>query len=234
MTNSIVIDKLSMSYPLIGSEARSLKKTALSQFNVGGSFSVNGDSVKALTGISLSIGPGEYVCLTGHNGSGKSTLLRVISGIFSPSEGSIFSSGKIVSIFDPGASVDRELTGRENTHIFLLNYMSVPKARDFDSIREFSELGDYYDLPVKTYSNGMFARLVYSLICCLEFDILILDEEIGMADGSFLSKIHKEITTKMSADGILLFASHDLNIQRSFLNRRILMENGSIVKDEKL
>lgn len=234
MTNFIEINKVSMRYPLLGSEARSLKKTALSRLNVGGNFSASGNSIKALEEISLKISAGERVCLTGHNGCGKSTLLRLISGIYNPNKGTIFSSGKIVSIFDPAASVDRELTGKENANIFLLNYLCVPSVKDFNAIREFSELGDYYDLPVKTYSNGMFARLVYSLICCLDFDILILDEEIGMADKSFLSKINHEITTKLSSDGILLFASHDQNIQRSFLNRRISMDNGFIIEDETL
>lgn len=232
MTVSIEVKNATVNFPLLGSDSRSLKRSTLNSFGIGGKLSGEFRQVKALDDISISVKKGQKVCLTGHNGSGKSTLLRLICGIYEADEGSVLSKGKMVCIFDAGTSVDRELNGRENIQIMLLNYLKIPSLEAIEKVKEFSELEDFFELPVKTYSNGMFARLVYSIITCLDFEILILDEEIGMADKEFLAKIQLEITKKLGSHGILLFASHDTKIQRSFLNRRLQLDGGKIISDE--
>ena len=234
MTYVLRVSNAVVEFPLLGSDARSIKKSALSTIGVGGNLSVKTSSVKAVDNFSIEINAGDRVCFTGPNGSGKSSLLRLISGIYRPVVGSVECFGNMVSIFDAATAVDREENGRQNVKMMLLNYLKIPTDEDLTAIQEFSGLGEFFELPVKTYSNGMFARLIYSIMICLNFDILVLDEEIGVADRNFLSEIQAVIARKLGADGVLLFASHDQNIQRSFLNRRVRMERGRLVHDERI
>lgn len=185
----------------------------------------------ALKDISFSIRKGETVGIIGTNGSGKSTLLQLLYGTLTPSKGEVETSGLIVALLELGAGFNLEFTGREN--VFLnANLLGYPqdriKEKMVDIIR-FSELEEYIDQPVKTYSSGMFARLAFSVAIHVDPDILFIDETLSVGDARFINKCMKKIM-EMKATGVtILFVSHDVNVVRSLCERVIWIDRGHIV-----
>ncbi len=224
----ISIKNLSLALPIYGQSTRSLKKTVLS--SIGGKLS-NLDGVSniiALDKINLVINPGDRVGLTGHNGSGKSTLLRVIARIYEPSDGSLIVKGRVHCIFDPSIGVDREMSGYENIHWLLSLHGVSSSKKNIEKVKKFSELDEYLNFPVKTYSSGMFARLVYSVLSVLEFDILLLDEGILVSDNKFMDKLKRTINEKLGKEGILIIASHSIDIKSKFVTKEIRLSQGLV------
>ena len=148
-------------------------------------------TVRAIDGINLEINDGDRIGLIGHNGSGKTTLLRVLAGIYKPNGGTITIEGRVGALLHPNAGMDPESTGIEN--IYLRGYMLGMSRREItaklDDIAEFTELGDFLELPMRTYSAGMFARLAFAVSTAAHNDILLIDEGLGAGDAEFQKKV---------------------------------------------
>lgn len=240
VTPSITLEDVYVRFPIIGAEARSFKKAALASVaslaggkgRVGGRLStaMNTTVVEALNGITLHIETGARIGLIGHNGAGKSTLLRVMAGIYPPNSGRVRTVGRITSLLDIGLGVDGHATGRENIYLRAL-YMgrsAKETALVIDDIAEFTGLGAFLDMPVRTYSAGMQARLLFAVSTAFEADILLLDEGIGAGDAEFAQKAQTRMQQFIDKAGILVLASHDFGLLRTFCKTIIHLEGGQI------
>lgn len=224
-------EQISLVYPIFGASSRSLKRSLLS-VATGGRISNQGNtiSVQALTDISFELRTGDRLGLIGHNGSGKSTLLRVLAGIYKPQSGKLGVHGKITSILDVALGMDPEATGYEN--IYLRGLLSGLKASEIRAltpdIEDFTELGDFLRMPVKTYSSGMMLRLAFGLSTAITPEILLIDEVIGTGDASFMEKAHNRIQQLINKSSILVLTSHNPRVVEQFCNRVIWLEHGKI------
>lgn len=186
----------------------------------------------AVDGISLTINSGEKLGIIGNNGAGKSTFLKLLSGIISPSAGSITINGKLASILDFGTGFHPELSGRENVLLSgsLVGMTSDEVNKRLPLITEFSELGHLVNMPVKYYSTGMYIRLASAIIFHLDADILIFDEVMQAGDASFRNKSMDKMKELVATDKTIIIASHDLNAISTFCNRCLIMDHGKIAR----
>jgi ABC-type polysaccharide/polyol phosphate transport system ATPase subunit len=226
----IALNGISIAFPIFTSHTRSMKTAVFSR--LGGSIAAHNDTVivQALRNISLELVEGDRLGLVGHNGSGKTTLLRVVSGVYPPLIGEAVIEGKVSAFTDITMGMDVEATGWENIifrGIFLGLTFGEAK-RLAPSIGEFSELGEYLDLPVRTYSTGMFVRLAFAISTAVQPDIIVLDEMIAAGDQSFAIKAQKRIFQLLESSHILILASHSEPIIRSFCNKVLWLEKGQI------
>jgi ABC-2 type transport system ATP-binding protein/lipopolysaccharide transport system ATP-binding protein len=227
----IKLDRVSVAFPIYSSGNRSIKNAVIAA-TTGGRIANEQKHVviQALDDVSLEIGHGDRVGLIGHNGAGKTTLLRVMAGIYEPPQGEVTIEGAVTPMFDTGLGIDIESTGYENITLRGL-YMGLSKAeiaRRMDSIVEFTELGEFLSLPVRTYSAGMQARLTFAIATSIEPEILLLDEGIGVGDADFLEKANKRLASFVKDAGILVLASHSQNLIEDFCNKAAIMEHGRI------
>jgi len=208
----ISIENLTVEFAIFGANSRSLKNQILSQATGGRVMSGSRDivTVRAIDGLNLEINDGDRIGLVGHNGSGKTTLLRVLAGIYKPSGGAITVTGKVGALLDPNSGMDPESTGIEN--IYLRGYMMGMSRREIasklDDIAEFTELGDFLSLPMRTYSAGMFARLAFGVSTAAHNDILLIDEGIGAGDAGFQKKARDRIESRFDRTPSVNLASH--------------------------
>ena len=185
----------------------------------------------ALEDVSFTVEQGSITGLIGHNGAGKSTILKIISGIYKPTAGRVETRGRIVPMLELGSGFDAELTGREN---ILLNGAILGYTKDFllprvEEIIAYSELGDFIDMPLKTYSSGMLARLAFSIASVVEPDVLIVDEILSVGDERFQRKSRARMLEMMTNSGTtVLFVSHNLRQLREMCDRVIWLEKGRI------
>ncbi|SCZ14511.1 lipopolysaccharide transport system ATP-binding protein [Microvirga guangxiensis] len=229
---SIRLENVHVTYPIYNGRGRSLKTTMFRR--VGGSVQAGGRdiiNVHALKGIDLQLNAGDRLALIGHNGAGKSTLLRVLSGACEPSDGLAEIQGKVSSLLDLGMGMDPELTGRENIilrGVFL--GMTFAQARALvPEIIEFSELGPYVDLPMRTYSSGMMLRLAFGVSTAVRPDIILLDEMISVGDAGFADKAQARMEEMLMQSRILVLASHDPATLKKYCNKAALLREGQIV-----
>lgn len=189
----------------------------------------------ALHDINLTIRTEERVGFVGLNGAGKSTLLKTISGIYKPHQGRISVAGRITPLMELGAGFDPEQTGRKNIYLngALLGFSPSAMMKKEKEIAEFSELGDFLDLPVKYYSSGMYGRLAFSIAAMSEPEILMIDEVFATGDGHFVEKSTRHIQHMVERSKILIVVSHDTRQIERLCNRVILLEQGNIVNDGK-
>ena len=185
----------------------------------------------ALKHISLDVEKGDVVGIIGHNGAGKSTLLKVVSGIMKPTEGNIQTVGNIVPMLELGSGFDMELTGREN---ILLNGAILGYTEEFlkdksQAIIDFSELGDFIEAPIRTYSSGMLARLAFSVACVVEPDILIVDEILSVGDADFQEKSRRRMMELMTGGTTVFFVSHNLEQIKEMCNKVLWLEHGEVI-----
>jgi lipopolysaccharide transport system ATP-binding protein len=189
-------------------------------------------SIEALKNLDLEIVSGDRIGIVGHNGSGKSTLLRLLSGIYDPSSGEIQRSGSISSLVDISLGINPESTGREN--IFLRGKLMGLSRKEIDEkideIIEFSELGDYINLPVRIYSSGMLLRLAFAVSTSITADILIMDEWLSVGDGSFAERASKRLKELVDNSEILVVASHTRSLIEETCNKVVWLEHGVIKK----
>lgn len=183
-----------------------------------------------LNNINFQIFQGEKVGLIGYNGAGKSTLLSIITGIYIPDEGTVETYGKISPLLSLGAGFDYNYTGREN---ILLNGAVLGYEKQFlldkiDEIIEFSELGEFIDLPIKNYSSGMLAKLGFSIATIVEPDILIIDEILGVGDVNFQKKSHDKIKSMMDGKTTVLLVSHSIPQIRELCDKAIWIDQGKV------
>lgn len=234
----ISIENLTVEFVIFGASSRSLKNKILSQATGGRIMSGAHDiiSVRAIDGLSLEINDGDRIGLVGHNGSGKTTLLRVLAGIYKPTGGTITLEGRVGTLLDSNAGMDPESTGLEN--IYLRGYMMGMSRREIaaklDDIAEFTELGDFLALPMRTYSAGMSARLAFAISTAAHNDILLIDEGIGAGDAGFQKKAQQRIERLFDRTSIVLLASHSEGLITEFCNRRVTMESGRMIGNEPI
>lgn len=189
--------------------------------------------VTALDQLSFSIRDGERVGLVGHNGSGKTTLLRTLSGVYAPVSGQLEMHGKVASLLDVSMGLDPDATGFENIYLRgILDGLKPATIRSkIDEIADFSELGEYLNLPVRTYSSGMMLRLAFAISTSVEADILIMDEWLSVGDAEFSAKARKRLDALVGNASILVVATHDPMLISRVCSRRIEMQHGRIVSD---
>lgn len=229
----ISIDSLSLQFPIYGVSSRSLRKRLVSTAT-GGRLLTGADDVAvvvALDAISLEIERGDRVALVGHNGSGKTSLLRVLAGVYQPTQGSVSLWGDVGAILDPVAGLDPESNGLQNIYLRgrALGLHKNDISEHLDEIIEFTELGEFIDLPLRTYSAGMYARLAFAVSTVLRPDILIIDEGIGTGDARFIEKMRARLEGMIEASPILVLATHDEGLIRSLCTKRVVLEHGRIV-----
>jgi len=238
MTAEIIARDISVEFPIYENSHRSLKKTVLNLTTGGriGQDAGNHPIVRALDGLSFEFLEGDRIGLVGHNGSGKTTLLRVLSGVYAPVRGEIDIRGRVASLLDVSMGLDPDATGFEN--IYLRGIMDGLKPaeikRKINEIADFSELGDYLNLPVRIYSSGMMLRLAFAISTCVEADILIMDEWLSVGDADFSAKAAVRLESLVNNAAILVIASHDAKLIERICNRRIKLEHGKIIEDEQL
>lgn len=186
--------------------------------------------VEALKDISLTVEHGEVLGLIGRNGSGKSTLLKVISGIYTPTEGSVHVDGRIAPMLELGSGFDPELSGRENISLnaSILGYSEQQVKEHYEDIVEFSELRDFIEMPLKTYSSGMHAKLAFSVATDMKPEILIVDEILSVGDEAFQRKSRARMMEMMSGGATVLFVSHSMDQIRELCNRVVWLDKGEI------
>jgi lipopolysaccharide transport system ATP-binding protein len=235
MTTSLRAENVTVEFPLYGAQARSLKRSLLS-VSTGGRFGRRADDspmVVALNGVDFEIREGERVALLGHNGAGKTTLLRVLAGIYEPVRGAVHSAGRVAPLFDISLGFDPDATGYENILLRGL-VLGIPYGRIGalrDGIAEFSGLGDYLSLPVRTYSSGMLLRLGFAITTSIAPDILLMDEWLSVGDSRFLHQAEARMDQLVGASGILVLATHSQALAARICTRAILLEKGRILAD---
>lgn len=231
---SITVKNLYISFPLYHENMRNLRK--ITNIFLSGRLSEDKHRkiyVQSLRDISFSIKGGERVGLIGTNGAGKTTLLRTMSGIYEPVSGHLRIEGHISSLLDPSVGMNPELTGREN--IRLRCYIDGVPHRQMNEIEEkvieFSELGPYIDLPVKTYSSGMNLRLGFGLITAIDPQILLMDEWFMTGDEGFMLKATHRLENIVKKSQILIISTHSPQILIKWCNRIIWLEQGFLKMD---
>lgn len=187
-------------------------------------------AVRALDKVSFEVRSGQRLGLIGRNGSGKSTLLRVLAGVYEPTEGMIAVKGKVAPIFNVGLGTRPESTGRQNIVLRgLLRGLSRRQAQSMvDEIAEFSGLGPFIDLPVRTYSSGMAMRLSFAIATAFKPEVLLLDEWIGAGDAEFQDKARERMTSMVDEAGITVIASHNRSLLRSVCGLGLWLEKGEM------
>src|SRR5437763_1869973 len=227
---SIDVWNASVDFPIFDAKSRSLKKAVLGK--VGGKIGTGQrvPIIEALRDITLSLKHGDRVGLVGHNGAGKSTLLRMLAGIYEPTRGSAQIKGRVAPVFDLGVGMDPELSGYENIIIrgLFLGMTRKEMEKRMDDIADFSELGNYLSMPIRTYSTGMRVRLALGVVTSIDPEILILDEGIGAVDAAFLEKSKRRLSELVERSGLLVFASHSDEFLRELCDTGIWMEHGQI------
>ena len=184
----------------------------------------------ALTDVTFDVYKGESLGLIGRNGSGKSTLLKIIAGVLKPTEGKVHVEGRVAPLIELGAGFDFDLTAKENVFLngaLLGNSRELMKAH-YDDIVEFSELGEFMDVPVKNFSSGMVSRLAFAIATIGTPDVLIVDEVLSVGDYHFQQKCEKRINNMKQQGTTILFVSHSMDQVRSLCNRVIWLEKGRI------
>jgi len=226
---SISCRDLTLRFPVYGVDAKSLKKH-LAKIAVGGRLGSHHGvtEVTALSNLNLELKAGDRLGLIGHNGSGKTTLLRALSGAYEPDEGAVEVEGRIAALLDLGLGIDPSATGYDNIRLRgrIAGLTSREIDERMDEIAEFSGLGPFLAMPVKTYSAGMQARLAFAAATAVEADVLLMDEWISVGDADFQKLAHRRLLKLVERAGVLVLASHDLELIRLYCNKVMRLEGG--------
>ena len=187
----------------------------------------------ALTDVSFDVRRGQFVGVIGNNGSGKSTLLKVLTGILRPNRGRIVIDGRISSLLELGAGFHSEYTGRENVHLYgtLLGLTRREVSRHYRSIVEFSELGDFMDMPVKNYSSGMYVRLGFAVAVHLDPEILLVDEVLAVGDANYQQKCFEHLHELRRNGSTIVLVSHEMSQISRYCERAIWLDHGRLMAD---
>jgi ABC-type polysaccharide/polyol phosphate transport system ATPase subunit len=230
----VVVENVRVDFPIYAMQ-RNLR-TVLFERATGGLIQHEGRNkdrvvVRALSDVSFTLEEGDRLGLIGHNGSGKTTLLKVIAGIYEPIEGRLMIEGRVTPLFEMMPGLDLEDSGYENivTAGLLFGMSREEIEHRIPDIEEFSELGEYLTLPVRTYSTGMQMRLGFALATALDPDVLVMDEGIGAGDARFAERAEERLNEFVGRSGIVVFASHADTMIRSICNKAALMQAGQLL-----
>ena len=189
--------------------------------------------VEAVRGVSFDVKRGTVLGVIGPNGAGKSTMLRAVAGILPPSKGRVTVRGRISTLLALGVGFNANLSGNDNIHIggLAAGFSSEEIAQKFDEIAEFSDLGEFLDMPMKTYSSGMRGRLAFSVAVHMEPDILLIDEALSAGDAAFKHKASEKMQELCSQDRTILLVSHGLSSIRQLAHRALWLHKGQLIKE---
>lgn len=228
----IDLKNVSVKFPVYNVNARSFKKEF---FRVATGGAVAEDEkhhvvVNALKDITVSLQDGDRVGIVGHNGAGKSTLLRLLSQIYEPTSGTITIEGKISPLLSLMHGIEIELTGLDNVinRGTMLGLTRVQIKEKIQEILEFSGLGDYFTMPVRTYSSGMMVRLAFAISTCIKPDILIIDEVFAAGDADFMEKARQRMVSLLEQSSIVVMATHSDLLIQEICNKALLLEGGRV------
>lgn len=230
----VVLRNVTLAYPMLGGGYKKKLSRNTTASNPDGAGAIMRDegkagrSVVALSDISMHLRNGDRVGLVGRNGSGKSTLLKVVGGVYEPFVGELKVTGTIAALYNAALGIRREATGYRNIYLAgLMAGLSKAEIKEIvPKIAEFSELGEYLDMPVRTYSNGMAMRLRFACGTAFSPQILLMDEWLGAGDPVFQRKAQDRMTELLDQAGILMLASHNNNTIRRNCNKAVWLDRG--------
>jgi ABC-2 type transport system ATP-binding protein/lipopolysaccharide transport system ATP-binding protein len=229
---NISVRDVSVDIPIYDVRSATLRSRVLSRA-VGGRFAPAGShvSVSALKNISFEARHGDRIALVGNNGSGKSTLLRVLSEVYPPTRGSVEIVGRISPLFDATLGMSMDATGWDNIRMCgrLWGLTRSQVEESIPDIVEFTELGDYLSVPVRTYSTGMMLRLAFAIATVRAPEVMLIDEVIGVGDLRFFTKAFERLRSVVERASILFVASHADDILRQLCNKAIWLQNGTLM-----
>jgi ABC-2 type transport system ATP-binding protein len=230
---ALILEDVSIDIPIYDVSRASLRKAVLGR-TIGGPFAQAGShvTVNALKNLSFEAHDGDRIALVGDNGSGKSTLLRVASKVYPPTNGRITIVGNISPLFDTTLGMSMDATGLENIQIAGTIWgMTRPQIKNsVDDVAEFTELGDYLNVPVRTYSNGMMLRLAFAIATARDPEILLIDEIIGVGDASFFDKAFTRLKNLAKRSRIFMIAAHQDALLRLLCDKAIWLNRGSLIQ----
>lgn len=228
MDKIITVENVSMHFRMDKNKTTSLKEWVVSHLKGQQQY----EEFHALSDVSFDVERGEIVGIIGRNGAGKSTLLKVISGIYKPTSGKVVTAGRVAPMLELGSGFDPELSGHDNIFLngAILGFSEEFLKSKYDEIVAFSELGEFIQMPIKTYSSGMVMRLAFSVATIIEPEILIVDEILAVGDASFQAKSRARMLDLMKGGTTVLYVSHDLGQIREMCDRVVWLEQGKIVE----
>ena len=232
--NFVELENVGVEFVIYQGSARSIRKSVL-HAGTGGMLSHDAHHrtyVRALNGISIALQQGDRLGLIGHNGSGKSTLLRVLAGVYEPTRGRVRMVGHVTPLFDIAHGFDFDATGYENIAIraAYLGFSRREIASLMGDIADFTELGDYLDLPIRTYSAGMMLRLAFAVVTTVKSDVLLLDEWIAVGDAGFWEKAQQRASSFVSKSKVIVVASHSEEVIRRLCNKVLWLRQGEVAR----
>ena len=222
----IDVNHVSVTYKIANGNIRSIKEYIITFLRRKLKYT----TFNALDDVTFHINKGDVVGIIGENGAGKSTLLKVISGIFKPTKGTATLGGSLVPMLELGCGFDTELSGRENIYLngAILGFSKEYLDQKYEEIVEFSELGNFINQPIRTYSSGMLMRLGFAIAVSTRPDILIVDEIMAVGDDRFQAKSKAKMKELMSGGATVLLVSHNMRDIRDLCNKVIYLEHGKI------
>ncbi|MDA8707877.1 ATP-binding cassette domain-containing protein [Hellea sp.] len=232
----IHFDNIDVSYPVrVGGRERSTMAALAATASFG---RIAGDMkkipyVNAIRGLSLKVKSGDRLAVIGRNGAGKSTLLKTVSGIIHPISGTADIEGSILSLLSLGSGVNMEVSARTNLRL-ISRLLGIPKSEldaFTEDLLEFTELGEFFDLPLNTYSSGMLVRFMFGAVTYKPADIIVVDEVIGAGDAKFFKKAEARARELFKKSNILVLSTHSPDITYELCNRAIMMNRGEITMD---
>ncbi len=231
---SVEVKNVDLVFPVYGIQ-KSLRKSMFTAA-VGGIINKNKNkkrqvSVTALQNVNFTLSDGDRLGIIGPNGAGKSTLLRLLAGIFHPTNGIVSVDGRVSSLFTSGVGMDLEDSGYENIYTcgLYLGLSNKEIHQIVPEIEEFTELGDFLSLPVRTYSTGMMVRLAFAITTAIHPEILLLDEGLGAGDAKFAEKANQRVNDLIGRASILVIASHSDNLIEKFCNKAMFLNEGQLI-----
>lgn len=243
MQDRIIFDNVTVDFPIFDAHSRSLRhrlilnkvSSLMAAPNVGGSVRRDQSGVvivRALDAVRLTLSDGDRVALLGHNGAGKSTMLRVAAGIYEPTGGTVIARGRMMPLFNMMEGMAPDATGIELLRVrgTLLGFSNAEIEDQIVEIEEFCELGEYINMPVRTYSTGMLVRLAFAITTAVVSDILIMDEFIGGGDVAFFERAQARLKKFVDRASVLLVATHSPGTAREWCNKAILLQHGRVME----
>jgi len=247
MKQRIAFRNVTIDFPIYDANARSLKRSLVldkvsnfvSRTSVGGNFHRDRQgvvTVRALDGIDFRLEDGDRVAILGHNGSGKTTMLRVAAGIYEPVTGEVVAHGRVMPLFNMMEGLAPDASGVEMIRVrgSLLGLTEQDMEEKTAEILEFCDLGDYIEMPVRTYSTGMLVRLMFAITTAVESEILIMDEFIGAGDAAFFERAQLRLKKFVGKASVLLLATHNPSVAREWCNKAMLLSHGRLMEFGKV